>query len=219
MKLIFTLFTIFAVCVPVYGQCLARCIYFNAPSNVPRKLLLLQGRQSDTIDVLTKNFSDSIKIKKSTERIYLAPMGVDLKQDGLKQKLPSVRIPENWSKVLIVLTNDSSNTILPIKLNIVDASDDKFGPDDMMFVNFSALGYIGSVGEKKVKLKPKSNLTIDNLMSRNGSASLELDMFLPEENTLRRFARRSWPCSTNDRLVFFVLPAVGGNTLSIMLQL
>jgi hypothetical protein len=119
---------------------------------------------------------------------------------------PQLKIPKKWKKVLIMVSENLENTVLPIALNAIDASDAVFGPGELLFINFSEIAIFGMVGDKKLILKPDTTALISNPASKREDYSVQLDSIESTIETRRWLLRQQWRHQPKQRYVVFVLP-------------
>ena len=105
-----------------------------------------------------------------------------------------------------MVSEDLENTVLPITLNAIDASDDVFGPGELLFINFSEIGVFGMVGDKKLLLKPKGTALISNPASKREDYDVQLDSVESTIETRRWLLRQQWRHQPKQRYVVFALP-------------
>jgi len=95
---------------------------------------------------------------------------------------------------------------MPIRVKAINASDDKFGPGSIYMLNFSQVSVFGTVGDKELKLKPRSSYTLKNPINKNGAYPVKLQSIAPGDKKPRRFIKQMWSNSDTMRNVLFILP-------------
>ncbi len=105
-----------------------------------------------------------------------------------------------------MVSEDLENAVFPITLNAIDASDDVFGPGELLFINFSEIGIFGMIGDKKLVLKPKTTALISSPASKKEDYYVQLDSVEGTIETRRWFLRQRWRHQPEQRYVAFVIP-------------
>lgn len=95
---------------------------------------------------------------------------------------------------------------MPISIKAIDASDNVFGPGSIYIVNFSSIGIFGTVGDKELKLNPKSIQILKDPINENGYYPAKLYSIAKRGDEPRRFIRQMWNHSDSIRRVLLVMP-------------
>lgn len=119
---------------------------------------------------------------------------------------PSVKLPQGWHKALLLVFEDKSNPVMPIRIKGINASNDVFGPGSVYMMNFSELRIAGKVGDKDLDLKPKSFEIIKNPINKNGFYATKLFSAAKGDKKPRRFVKQMWQRDDDTRQVLFILP-------------
>jgi hypothetical protein len=106
----------------------------------------------------------------------------------------------------LLVFEDKKNSTMPIRVQAIDASDTVFGPGSIYMINFSDVGVAGTVGDKKLVLKPKDVKIVKNPVSENGYYPAKLDKYVVGEEKPQRFIRQMWGHDAEVRQVLFILP-------------
>ena len=183
-----------------------RMMYFMAPAGAPEEAYVYAGTEEVGQVVLNRtNFSKTFYISKGAVKLSFFSKSMDVEQP-FPTSAPSVVVPEEWQKVLLLVFLDKENKVIPIRVKAINAGDDKFGPGSIYFLNFSNVYVSGMVGERKLSLKPKSETILKNPMNENGVYPAKLDAMVKGEKKPRRFIRQMWSNSDKIRNVLFIFP-------------
>jgi hypothetical protein len=184
----------------------ARIMYYGASKAAPKTAFAYdQSGASQVVELGRHHFSDSFEIPSGD--IVLRFVSKALPDDQpVPETAPGLKIPKEWKKVLIMVSEDLENTVFPITLNAIDASDDVFGPGELLFINFSEIAIFGMVGDKKLVLKPETTALISNPASKREDYYVQLDSVESTIETRRWFLRQRWRHQPEQRYVAFVIP-------------
>ena len=190
----------------VSAERVARIIYYGASKAAPKTAVAYdESGASQAVKLGRHHFSDSFEIPSGD--IVLTFVSKELPDDQpLPETAPRLKIPKGWKKVLIVVSEDMENAVFPITLNAIDASDNVFGPGELLFINFSDIGVFGMVGDKKLVLKPQATALISNPASKREDYYVQLDSVESTIETRRWLLRQRWRHQPKQRYVAFVLP-------------
>ena len=190
----------------VSAERVARIMYYGASKTAPKTAVAYdQSGGSQVVEFSRHHFSDSFEIPSGD--IVLKFVSKQLPDDQpVPETAPQLKIPKAWKKVLIMVSEDSENTVLPISLNAINASDDVFGPGELLFINFSDIAIFGMVGDKKLVLKPETTALISNPASKREDYYVQLDSVEGTIETRRWLLRQRWRHQPKQRYVAFVMP-------------
>ncbi|MGJ8652753.1 MAG: hypothetical protein ACSHX8_05730 [Opitutaceae bacterium] len=190
-----------------YGQGRpVRILYYQSPADAPTEAFIYAGKELLTkTDLPRSNFSDTFEIPGGDIQLRFLSQAIGIEQK-MPKRAPSATIPEAWQKVLLLVFENAENPILPVRVQAIDASDHVFGAGSVYFMNFSEVGIAGMVGDKQLKLRPKSINVIKNPISENGFYEAKLDAYVAKGEKPRRFIKQMWKHSDQTRMVLFILP-------------
>lgn len=151
------------------------------------------------------NFSQTFEIPIGDIKLAFFP---ELLEEGMDvpEGAPSLNISEKWQKILLLVFEDENNKTMPIRVQAINASESVFAPGSICMINFSEIGLAGTIGDKKVLLKPRAIQIIKKPSSENGYYRVKLDKYLKTENQPKRFIRQMWGHDNEVRQLLFILP-------------
>ncbi|MEP4079432.1 hypothetical protein [Haloferula sp.] len=183
-----------------------RILYFQAPAGAPEKACIYSADSMVMETELPRhNFSENIIIPKGDVTLRFLPKQLD---DGAEMPIgaPGVKIPSGWQKVLLLVAESKENSVLPIRLKAINASDSVFGPGSIYMMNLSKIRVGGTVGDKKLDLRPSSVEIIKNPISGNGFYPTKLFSVATQGARPQRFIKQMWKKDDATRQVLFILP-------------
>ncbi|MGD7652205.1 MAG: hypothetical protein ACQCXQ_03250 [Verrucomicrobiales bacterium] len=181
-------------------------LYYQSPPDAPSKAFVYAGgAMVAEADLPRANFSKTVNIPDGELRLRFLPEPL---AEGAKipKGTPTVRIPESWSKVLLLVFENEENAVMPIRVRALDASDNVFGPGSIFMMNFSQIRVGGMVGDKRLDLRPRSSSIIKKPLKKNGYYPTELYSLTKKGAKPQRFVKQMWEYNDKTRQVFFVLP-------------
>ncbi len=187
----------------LYGRT-AQLLYFKAPKGAPKSVHIYQeGVQPIEVDVRRNNFSETFQLEDG--ETVLRFLGARLEEsETFPSKAPSLKVPADYDKVLILAFSDPSNPILPIHFEVINANHDRFGPGDRMFINFTDNRIVGKVGRQALDLGARSVAVVSDAAKPKESYQVRLDRVDPEEDKPYTFIRQAWRQSPTKRVLIFV---------------
>ena len=183
-----------------------RILYYQAPEGAPTEAFIYAGNDLlGETELPRANFSKTFKIPRGDLQLKFLPSPL-VEREKMPKRAPSAKIPESWQKVLLLVFPNEKNPLIPIRVQAIDASDNVFGPGSVYIINFSEIGIAGTVGDKELKLKPKSVEVIKNPIPENGFYPARLNAYIGDGQKSRRFIKQMWQHSDTTRQVLFIMP-------------
>lgn len=202
---------------------MARILYYGAPADAPKSAFAYQARQETQEQAIQEplevqlprhNFSRSVEL--AGGRVQLTFLPSVLPEDSpIPQAAPSVMIPKQWTKVLILVFADPSNPVLPIRLKAVNANDDVFGPGDLLFINYSKISIFGLVGDQKLLVHPEKMKVVTDPIPEMGEYQVKLDSVEDNIESRRWLMRQTWRHHPEVRRVVFAIPLPAPRTVKL----
>lgn len=202
--LIFSMFSLLSML--CYGQRPVQVLYFQSDADAPTEAYVYDNeRMVAKTDLPRSNFSKTFKIPRGKRRLHFLDKQL-AEGEQAPEEMPFVDIPKKWKRVLLMVFEDETNSVMPIQVKAIDASDNVFGPGSICAINFSEIGVIGTIGDKELKLKPKSFKIIEDPIAENGYYPAKLYGVIKEGAKPRRFIKQMWQHDKDTREVLFILP-------------
>jgi hypothetical protein len=182
-------------------------MYYEAPAGAPSEAYVYQeGIDPQVVELDKRNFSKSFDMGDGSIRMAFLP--TLLAEDAeVPESAPSVAVPEDWTKVLILVFQDTSNTVMPIRLQAINTSDDVFVPGGILIANFSEITVFGKVGDKKLVSKPKSVEFIKQPISERGHYAVSLYTYKDGAEKRSPLLKQRWQYNPGTRVITFITPA------------
>jgi hypothetical protein len=132
-----------------------RVVFPERPQDAPKVAFLFDGKSSKSITLPSMNLSEVIELPSGPLTLALTDQEIrDPKL--LPPNAPLIAIPEHVSDFYIIILPDPKNQHLPIKMNLVDAGDDKLKASETLWYNFTEHRIIAKLGTSDLTIEPKS---------------------------------------------------------------
>ena len=183
-----------------------KILYYKASKGAPSEADVYVGAEKIAETKLpTHNFSATFEIPKGDINLKFGPRSLTEDQK-VPADLPSVKISESWSKVLLLVYPAEENTTMPIKVVAINASNNVFGPGSVYMINYSDVAVFGQMGNKKIEMKPKSTFVLTKPIDGAGAYPVKLNAFVKGQKVPRKFIRQMWTINNTTRKVLFIMP-------------
>jgi len=176
-----------------YAQRAARIIYYQPPKDAPSTAYLHQGEnnRNQSIELSRYGFSPAFELEKGDLTLLFTPTAIE-EGENPPTNAPQVKIPRNWQNIILFVSENKKNTLMPISVKAFNASDDEFAPGELLFINLSNVHVKGTLGERTLKIGPKSKKNIQAPIQEKGRYRIELDAFDMKTNTKVWLTRTVW---------------------------
>lgn len=192
-----------------------RILFLGAPPDAPSKLILFDGKGSQPVDLPPMNFSEPYPLPAGDLHLHLLPEA-PADPGKIDPKAPSTKLAAGISDCYLLLSSDPSNSVAPVRIQLVDAGMDRFKPGQMLWFNLTPHRVGGVLGSRRLLLNPNSRLIVDAPASGNEDYQVDISYHPPDDPRLRPICRTTWQHDPNSRGVFFVLQEPGKRVPRIM---
>lgn len=184
---------------------LVKVLYFKSPTTAPKSAFVYSGGKFLTETPLPKHkFSDAFRIPSGTQELAMLPKQIS--NSEIPEGAPTVTIPADWQKTLILVAVDRNNEIFPITCKPINASDSVFAPGNVLIINFSEVTLTGQIGDQAVNIKPKEKLILKDPVSDTGIFPTILKMESDQFKGSRNFVKQMWGYDKTKKKFLFILP-------------
>lgn len=185
---------------------LVKVMFYGAPAGAADKAYVYQrGGDPQEVTLDKYNFSDSIELKKETAQIAFLPHMLS-EDEPVPTGAPVVKVPPSWNRILILVSEDKGNKVMPIKMLPINASQGAFGSGEVAFMNFSEMTVFGKVGDKKLVSKPRSKEVVKSPASSMETYMVVLDTYKDSIEKRRRLVQQKCQFNPAARVLTLVLP-------------
>ena len=182
----------------------ARILYYQAPREAPKEAFVYQeGAEPAKVNLERYNFSSPFEINSGDVKLLFLPKELQA-DEKIPSSAPSVIIPADWSKVLLIVGENVENSVMPIVVYPINASPNVFGPGDRYFINYSDVTVQGSIGGEEVKILPKSKEIISKQTTSKKFSYIELNAINPKTKKETWLLKQNSAYNPDYRYLFFV---------------
>jgi hypothetical protein len=180
-----------------------RILFLNPPAEAPRKLFLFDGVSSREVELPESNFSDVYQVAGGETVLRLMTKAVT-KVEEIPAGAPAAKVSAAIVDFYLVATADPANANLPIQLQVIDATADKFKKGQMLWYNLVPNAMGGTLGSQKLAMKPMSRQIIDAPAKDGESYPVSLSYLIPGDPKFHSICETQWMHDSRSRMVMFV---------------
>ena len=186
-----------------------RTLFLARPAQAPEKLFLHDGSQLLEIEPGSMSFSPIYPIAQSATSITILTERPANPSAALPQKAPSAALPADCQDFYLILTSDPSNSVAPVRLQIINANSTQFRAGQMLWFNLTPHRIVGTVGERTLKLAPMSRMVLEAPAKQNGDYPVSIGYFAPGQKMREPLCETRWLHDPRSRSVMFVMQEAG----------
>ena len=192
-----------------------RVLFLNGPDDGLETLHLFDGLEFREIDLPRMNFS----------QVYALPAGpITLKlfkdRPGDPKRLPagapSVQLGEDLRDVYLLLFSDPKNKVAPVRVEAVNANEDRIKAGQMLWFNLTDKTIGGTVGSERLRLEPKRRLLMKAPATKAGDYTVDLGYLRKGDERVYPLCETKWRHDPSSRSAAFVMPPSRGRTPRIL---
>lgn len=189
-------------------------IYFNQPSDTSKSsFMYASGKEPVEVEFPKYNFSTHYELEAGEQTLEFLPQLLPDRKE-IPVGTPNVTIPSSWKKALILVFNDSKNSVMPIKLKAIDASPSNFDLGQIMFINFSRNTIYGAVGDQKIMVHPLKKTVAKNISYTDRQFIVNLKQRSADEKQDYRFLEKVFVYYEKQRSLIFIYTPEGDKNIS-----
>lgn len=199
-----------AMSLPCAAARKARAIFIQPPASPPEKAILFTGAASTEIELPERNFSPEVELPDGDIVVAILaskPAGAD----AVPAAAQKVKIPQAWTRCLLLFFPDPSNEVFPARVIPVNASTADFPNGHTLIYNVSSAAIMGKFGDQIVRINPGKSGAVKAPVSGEGDYPVAIDCVLQGESKPRAVCRSLWRHNPGARQILFVTPTPGYN--------
>ena len=178
-----------------------RVLFLSAPDKAPAKPYLFDGKSSSEITLPTKNFSEVYPLPAGNITLSLVPRPF-VEKEVPPPGTPSVQIPENIRDCYLLVAHEPESGTLRIQM--VNANAETFKAGQMLWFNLTPHVVGGTLGERKINIKPQSREVVDAPAKGFESYKVKLGYMSAETKRAEPLSSTLWRHNPEARSVVLV---------------
>lgn len=207
-RILLALLCIFAASSEVQAARKARAIFIQPPDSSPEKAFLFTGAVYAEMELPQRNLSPEVKLPDGDITVAILPdkLAANAKvPDGT----PTIKIPEAWSRCLLLFFPDPENKVFPARVIPVNASTADFPIGHTLIYNVSTAAIAAKFGDQIVRVMPGKSVSVKPPISGFGSYPVDIECAFPGDTKPTSICSSNWQHDPSVRQIMFVTPAPG----------
>ncbi|NNC90443.1 MAG: hypothetical protein HKN82_18460, partial [Akkermansiaceae bacterium] len=167
------------------------------------------------VDLPRLNFSKVYKLRPGALTLHLLSRPLS-DPEHIPAGAPSVAVPAAVIDFYLLVTSDPANKVAPVRLQLINANSDRLKRGQMMWFNLSPNPVGGTVGGRKLVIKPGSRQVLDPPARGNTNYPVDLSFRIPGKEHLYPLCETKWLHDPRSRSVVFIIPRPGVRTPRVL---
>lgn len=197
------------------GDRTCRILFLGAADTDPEKLYLHDGTTAREVELPRLNLSKVYDLPGGALTLKMLP-ALPAKDQPIPAGAPSAAVPETTGDLYLLLSPDPANKVAPVRMQVIDATADRFKPGQMLWFNLTAHDVGGSVGKQQLALKTRSKVMLDAPASSVESYNVNLTFRITGKDALYPLCETQWNHDPATRTIVFVVNEPGSRTPRVL---
>lgn len=182
-----------------------RAIFLGRPDGALEKVFLQDASHVFEINLPGRNLSPEVSLPGGD--LALAVLTDPLAPGSeVPSGTPVVKIPETWSRCILLFLPDPEAKPLSMRVIAINASQPKFPLGSTVIYNLSSARLLAKFGDKTARAEPGGNTTVAAPAAGFTSYPVAIDCLPAGEDKPRAITRTEWQHDPESRQILFVVP-------------
>ncbi len=180
-----------------------RIVFPDRPPDAPASAYLFDGAKSHRVDLPSMNLSDVIELPEG--EIKIAMVLTEISDSGqLPAEAPTLVISEDVSDFYILISPDPENKVLPVKMELIDASEGKLNAGETLWCNFTGHRITAKLGGADLTVEPNSQAISKQPVDASGYYTASLSYQVEGKGETKAITEQSWWHDAKSRHLGFI---------------
>ncbi|MFK7849428.1 MAG: hypothetical protein AB8D78_00490 [Akkermansiaceae bacterium] len=180
-----------------------RTLFLNGPQQPESKYYLFDGASSQEIKLPRLSLSPVYDLRPGDVKLWLLTSPV-LEVEEIPKDSPSVIIPAGIYDFYLIFGQDPANKTLPLRMQVVNANQERIGRGDMLWFNLTSKAIAGKVGKSQLKLPAKKTALVKEPARERGNYPVEIYFRVPNDDRTHPLIESQWRHDPRTRSIVFV---------------
>jgi hypothetical protein len=181
-----------------------RLLMLGDRGSIPAPLYLHDGTTAREVEVPRMNLSAPYEMPPGALTLRLLP-AMPVEGQPVNPAAPSGAVGESIGSFYLLVTADPSNKTVPVRMQVIDASADKFKNGQMLWYNLTANDVFGQVGKQQVAIKGRSRVITDPPASAAEDYNVNLSYRIAGNPAVYPVCETRWIHDPQARSVLFII--------------
>jgi hypothetical protein len=180
-----------------------RTLFLNGPQQAASDYYLFDGIRSQKIELPRLSLSPVYDIRAGDVKLLLLTSPVQNPEE-IPEGAPSVVVPAGTFDFYLIIARDPSNAVLPLRMQLVNANNDRIGRGEMFWFNLTQKYIAGKIGREELKLPPGKSVLVKEPAREGGNYPVEIYFRVPDDERTHPLIESQWRHDPRSRSIVFV---------------
>jgi hypothetical protein len=180
-----------------------RTLFLNGPQRAVSTYYIFDGKQSIEVKFPRLSLSPVYEFNPAAKKLWLVTKPV-ADPENIPVGTPVAIIPAGALDIYLLIVRDPANKVLPIRMQVVNANQDRIGRGEMLWFNLTKKPLIGKIGKEKLKLPGKKSSLVKEPLRGKGSYPVEIYFRVPGDDRTHPLIESQWRHDPRSRSIVFV---------------
>ncbi|MCW1885121.1 hypothetical protein OKA04_10310 [Luteolibacter flavescens] len=197
------------------GERTCRVLFLGAAASDPETLFLHDGTAATEVELPRMNLSKVYEVPSGAITLRMLT-AAPAKDQPVPAGAPSATVAETVGDFYLVLSPDPTNKTVPVRMQIIDATAERFKAGQMQWFNLTPNDVAGTVGKQKLVLKARSKVITDAPASAVEPYHVSLNFRIPGKEANYPLCETQWNHDPAARTLLFVINEGGSRTPRVL---
>ena len=203
MKVLLLLLTYASVLMAQEDQRTCRILFPGGSEQHAGKHFLFDGADCQEVTLPRLSLSPIYKMRAGEIRIHLLKSPVRAIEE-IPLGSPSAILSPDARDIYLLISNDPENRVLPLKMRVVNASDEKIRKGEMLWFNLTQKHVTGKMGVATLNLTANSSAIVKSPATALGDYPVQIDFRVPNDDRIHPLIESQWYHDPRSRSLVFV---------------
>jgi hypothetical protein len=180
-----------------------RILFPNGPDQTAGKYYLYDGKNSQQVTLPRLSLSAVHKLRPGDIRMHLLSSPVT-KPEEVPPGAPEVTVTADITDIYLLVSSDSDNKILPLRMRVVNANYDKIRLGEMLWFNLTQKRVAGKIGTSSLQLRENSSAVVKQPATSPGDYPVEIYFRVAGDERTHPLIESQWYHDPRSRFIVFV---------------
>jgi hypothetical protein len=192
-----------------------RVLVLGENGSVPSPLYLHDGKTAREIELPRMNLSKTYDMPAGALNLKLLSVP-PAEGKPVDPAAPGASVAENIGAFYLLLTADPANKTVPVRMQVIDASAERFKPGQMLWYNLTGVDISGELGKQQVAIKARSKTISDPPAKAAEEYNVNLSYKHPTDGKTYPIFETKWLHNPQARTVSFIVAENGSPIPRVM---
>ncbi|MFU8771891.1 MAG: hypothetical protein ACNA8H_05665 [Anaerolineales bacterium] len=181
-----------------------RILYVADSSETISEAYLFDGTTSQKLHLPKMNFSEVIELPTGDLKLSLLSEPGNA-PGGFPESAPAVNLTDKVTDFFLLVTGDPDNTYLPVKLTLIDISNNRLKPGETLWINYTDNKISAVLGEDELTILPMKRAISRSSLKKSGYYKAEFTYQREADGDFLPIMRKSWWHDSSSKNLGFIV--------------